>query len=272
VTGRHGAFTLIELLVVITIIGILMALLFPAVMSALGSANETQCQNNLSQLAKVIQAYCQDNDGSFPLHPTETHPASADNWLYVYDRSGNINFAEGLLMAQKYIGDETILYCPLDEDRGLVRPEGALMRTRPSGEKVAPTSYVINASITWGDKAWSTDPRSKVRSRNLSDFDPTDFLFIEESTGVDPEPPSRFDRAYMTPDPTKYSLTNRHRDGGFVACMDGHVEWFSAEDFRKGMEKLGSSPNWFNETPRRPGTAPPGKVTPEDIACRWNPG
>lgn len=50
-------FTLIELLIVIAIIGILMALLFPAVQTALDAAKKAQAKNDVTQLATAITAY-----------------------------------------------------------------------------------------------------------------------------------------------------------------------------------------------------------------------
>jgi type II secretory pathway pseudopilin PulG len=63
---RLTAFTLIELLLVITIVGLLVAVLLPALGQAIGRVRALECQANLRQLGKCFTQYFRSNGGTMP--------------------------------------------------------------------------------------------------------------------------------------------------------------------------------------------------------------
>ena len=248
--SRRRAFTLIELLVVITIITILIGLLLPAVAAAYRTAMEYECQNNLHQLAVVVATYCQDNDGYFPQATGLKVLPSANDWLYV-GKANQQAITNGILVATGRVGKSDLYYCPIDVDSGLPRKKSNYVGFNFKPPKCQ-MSYVINGSITYGDTLFGKERRV----RRFSEFDPTDFLFIEESED------SNFDQAYMTPtNSANYTITKRHHGGGYVAYMDSSVQWWSQEDFNLEATRGSAGSPWYQN-----------KVDGSNTPNHWNPG
>src|ERR1044072_4620693 len=77
---RHAAFTLVELLVVIAIIGVLVALLLPAVQAAREASRRTQCTNQMRQLSLAMHNF-HDVNNKLP-HGAYGRDTNDPNWPY----------------------------------------------------------------------------------------------------------------------------------------------------------------------------------------------
>ena len=86
---RRRAFTLVELLVVITIIGILIALLLPAVQSAREAARRMQCINNLKQIGLAIHSF-HAVQGALPPTRYPCHNGTWASGLWPYIEQQNL--------------------------------------------------------------------------------------------------------------------------------------------------------------------------------------
>lgn len=186
----NRAFTLIELLVVIAIVGVLMALIQPALSKAKGAATRTSCLNNQRQLFIAARSYADEHDGWLPargLGGDDRWPAAFRTYL-----SGNF----------------TVYYCP----RTRSDPE---TQADPYANDYNNTSYIINGF----NDVIPYNTANAVSLDTLPDSAGT-ILFGEGKNGDG--------NFYMDLDEgNEQNVLDavRHNGGACYVFADGHGEW-----------------------------------------------
>lgn len=209
-TGRT-AFTLIEVLIVIAVVGILTALLLPALRSARNQTRQTQCASNMKQVALGMAMYWADYDEYLPATIHEEYDLPCALW--------------GQLVA-RYTHGREVFRCPtlgatVNEDVHYFN-YFQLFLTVPFGY-----------NRTYLGHPGRPTPISKVKQPSET------ILLVDSKNDFSPRggPQCGWFEIYAPTTGKTKALAFRHSRGGNVAFLDGRVKW-SARKPVAGSDRL----------------------------------
>lgn len=256
----RSGFTLVELLVVIAIIGILAALIFPAVARAKRRSYSVICLSNSRQLTLAWLMYAGDYADRLPYN------LGGDPGRHTFAPNTNINWVNGImsweldsdntnsiLMTQGTLGpyvdrNPKVYKCPLD--RALSKEQ------RAAGWTERVRSYSMNAMVGHAGSlikyGWNINNPDYQQFFTLTSIPHPDriFVFVEE------HPDSINDGYFLNiPDESQWvDLPASYHDGGCIfSFADGHAEmhkWISSDTLRPSSPDAALLPYSFSEAGR----------------------
>jgi len=225
---------LIELLVVVAIISILAALVVPTVRRSMESSQTAKCVGNLKAIGAGLYAYIADHDGDLP--PCASLPNSHYK-ISFRQKTFWFDALNPYMGHPEYAADRNLPFPPPDS----VGTEFPFPWQQCPAKKVKPLQRQT-VGYGWNLSNFGKDYTAEERNPGGSGFatrisqvtKPAKTIIIGDSKDAGVRAQNTHEDRYIYDYGAEKSVPypERHGGGGNYLFMDGHVDWFSAEDMK----------------------------------------